>query len=385
MLTFDAPTLLMVNAVFNCFGALVWLSLALVLRIAPRAAGAMAAAHLLLVPALLPIEVSEWSGWWSDLLKLLAMGLLTLGVRQLLRLRQTRLDIGLVGMGGIVVLLVQALADHALASLLPTAVTMTLLALLCCRDVLIGAAPGFRRLVTALMAAPFAALALVNMVRIAAALNLLPGGELMLQPRQQSALLAGLWLVLCLAMSTGLIAMVLQRLIARIEQLTRTDTLTGALNRRAFQEQLQLLQARRRRGHAYALLMIDVDHFKRINDQFGHAAGDAALQHLVAVLKGGIRDVDLLGRLGGEEFCLLLPDTRLNAATEVAERLRQRLHLAPLRWRDQQLPMTASFGLTTGQASDKDGSATLAAADAALYAAKRGGRDRVCIAEGPKP
>lgn len=378
----DAPTLLMVSVVFNCFGALVWAALALLFRLAPRAAWLVAGAHLSLVPALLPLPLSPWSGWWADAFKLLATALLALGVRQLMRLSQARWDIIAIVALTALLLLWQALRGDGGASLVPTSVAMALLAMISFRDVLIGAAPGFSTLVTSLMSAPFAALAGVNVLRVLAAWGLLGGsGTLLLHPRQQSPLLAALWLLLCLCISMGLVALLLHRLITRIGQLTSTDTLTGTLNRRALQQRLAELQAQVRRGRPLSLLMVDVDHFKRINDSLGHAAGDAALVHLTGLLRQGIRDVDVLGRMGGEEFCLLLPDTPLAAAVEVAERLRARLQANPFVWQGHSQTLTASFGLAAGRTDDASGKAGLGLADAQLYQAKAQGRNRVCAAQ----
>jgi len=207
------------------------------------------------------------------------------------------------------------------------------------------------------------------------------GSSLLLHPRQQSPQLAALWLLLCLCISMGLVALLLHRLITRIGQLTSTDTLTGALNRRALQQRLVELQAQVRRGRPLSLLMVDVDHFKRVNDSLGHAAGDAALVHLTELLRQGIRDVDVLGRMGGEEFCLLLPDTPLAAAVEVAERLRARLQANPFVWQGRSQTLTASFGLAAGNSDDASGRIGLGLADAQLYQAKAQGRNRVCAAQ----
>jgi len=380
MQALDSTTLLMVNAVFNCFGAIVWLTLALLFRIAPRAAYLMTAAHLSLLPALLPMALAPWSGWWADAFKLVATTLLALAVRQLLRMRQSALDILLISAACAVTLLVLALVGARDATLLPTSVAMGLLGLLSFRDVLTGAASGFRTIVTALMAAPFTGLAFANLLRAIAGLGLLPGGDALLMRHSQSALLAVVWLLLCLSISIGLVALVLYRLITRIELLTNTDTLTGALNRRALQQQLLALQAAVPRGHPMTLLMVDVDHFKRINDSLGHAGGDAALVHLVGLLQSGIRDADVLGRMGGEEFCLLLPDTPLADAAGVAERLRQRLQSQPFVWQGRSQTLTASFGLAAAQPGDANGSSALSQADAQLYRAKAQGRNQVCMA-----
>jgi diguanylate cyclase (GGDEF)-like protein len=127
--------------------------------------------------------------------------------------------------------------------------------------------------------------------------------------------------------------------------------------------------------------MLDIDHFKRINDRLGHAAGDAALQHAVRLWKAELREVDTLGRLGGEEFCALLPLAApgdLPAATRVAERLRAALEARPLVWLGEQVLMTASVGVALPDSPDAEGDVGLARADAQLYRAKGEGRNRVC-------
>lgn len=156
------------------------------------------------------------------------------------------------------------------------------------------------------------------------------------------------------------------------------DPLTGALNRRAFAllAEKQVAQAART-GRPLAVLMMDLDHFKRINDTLGHAAGDAALLHLVAVLQAGLREHDLLCRVGGEEFCLLLPDTREAGARSVAERLQQALADTPFVWEGKHWPLTASFGVATVASGLDSAESLLQRADQAVYRAKEAGRNQV--------
>jgi diguanylate cyclase (GGDEF)-like protein len=163
-----------------------------------------------------------------------------------------------------------------------------------------------------------------------------------------------------------------------LRRLATTDGLTGVLNRSA------LLAAGQREmtwvrpaGQAVVLLMIDVDHFKRINDRYGHAGGDRALQHLVAVLRFGLREGDLLGRLGGEEFAIVLRSGSAEIAEVVAERLRSRVEVEHMAFGDQMIEMTISIGLAVQQAADQSIERLMARADAALYDAKRSGRNRV--------
>lgn len=169
-----------------------------------------------------------------------------------------------------------------------------------------------------------------------------------------------------------------------LRRLATTDVLTGAANRRYLLERGEQEFSRAgRAGHALSLLMLDVDHFKAINDNYGHSAGDSALQTLVGICKAMLRDADVIGRLGGEEFVLILPDTVEEGAMEVAERLRRRIKEAMLSTDDGKVfALTISIGVAELLAVDSSIEDTLKRADRALYRAKREGRDRV-VCESP--
>lgn len=170
----------------------------------------------------------------------------------------------------------------------------------------------------------------------------------------------------------------LQRAQRKAESLSRTDELTGLNNRRAFFAlgETAVRQALAE-SRALSVVMFDVDHFKAINDRFGHQGGDQVLRSLGAALRDIIRDEDLVGRYGGEEFGLILPDTDLQQALRIAERLRQRINALPLGSATQQC-CSASFGVATllhpASVSLQD---LIREADRALYEAKRKGRNRV--------
>ena len=169
-----------------------------------------------------------------------------------------------------------------------------------------------------------------------------------------------------------------RQLESQLRHLATTDGLTGALNRAGFIVAAEsAMEQPCWFGRQHAVLILDVDHFKTINDKYGHAGGDLALQHLVATLRSAIRRTDLLGRLGGEEFAVVLPDATPGLADRMAERLRGRVAEASVPYGDRLIEMTISVGLATKHASDRTFGQLLARADAALYRAKGGGRNRV--------
>ncbi|SFU71954.1 CHASE domain-containing protein [Pseudoduganella namucuonensis] len=172
--------------------------------------------------------------------------------------------------------------------------------------------------------------------------------------------------------------------------LATTDFLTGLPNRREFMARLDDEQARLQRdvgvrGGLAAVLMLDLDHFKRINDEYGHAAGDAVLRHMAALMRDSQRKIDILGRVGGEEFAVLLPGADLAAAAAFAERLRQRIAGTPLEIDGHSVAVTVSIGIAAMDAADSGGDAALVRADKALYRAKRAGRNRVNTEEDEEP
>lgn len=169
-------------------------------------------------------------------------------------------------------------------------------------------------------------------------------------------------------------------LFGRLRDMAMQDMLTGVMNRRAFQASCdRMLHLARRGGRPYAVLFVDLDHFKSINDRWGHAAGDAVLKAVAACLILNLRRSDVVGRVGGEEFCVFLPDTELQGAATLAESLRLAIE-ALLPWiGEKRLKVTASIGVADGRSDGRSLREIQRAADQAMYRAKAAGRNRVTV------
>ncbi|HEX2583988.1 MAG TPA: diguanylate cyclase [Steroidobacteraceae bacterium] len=166
-------------------------------------------------------------------------------------------------------------------------------------------------------------------------------------------------------------------------RLSIIDALTGVYNRRYLMEQLvKEVDRSARYHHPLSLMLCDVDHFKRINDTYGHQCGDETLVQFSQTLRGCLRETDWISRYGGEEFVIVLPETNLSAAAQVAERCRAALAKEPLKISNQSLPVTASFGVSGWQEGVPVGaevSKLIAVADTGVYASKQNGRNRVTV------
>ncbi|MGY8525483.1 GGDEF domain-containing protein [Paracidovorax citrulli] len=179
------------------------------------------------------------------------------------------------------------------------------------------------------------------------------------------------------ALSMGAVLMIHGAIVQRLEAVANTDFLTGVLSRKAFEDMASRAIARATAsGTAVALLIVDVDRFKMVNDTHGHAAGDAVLTAFAGTLTSSVRPADRIGRLGGEEFAVLLPGASSGDAQRIAERIRAAVAAEPVPWGTATIPYTVSGGHATWRPGDT--LATLAArADAALYLAKVSGRNRM--------
>ncbi|MDC7715396.1 GGDEF domain-containing protein [Vogesella sp. LYT5W] len=187
-------------------------------------------------------------------------------------------------------------------------------------------------------------------------------------------------------MAFGIVMLANEQVTLELRRIADRDPLTGVFNRRAF---LALLD----KGSHYAermafplsVLLVDLDHFKKVNDNWGHQLGDRALHHFVTVAQACLRDGDVIGRLGGEEFAIFLPNARLAQAEAIASRLRGALEMQPLRHGEAAIALTASIGVAQRQPQEAP-QALLHRADEAMYLAKHNGRNRIELAaSSPSP
>lgn len=170
----------------------------------------------------------------------------------------------------------------------------------------------------------------------------------------------------------------IERLNDELEAVSRTDGLTQLYNRRYWQEQFEREYKRTLRSDDLStVIMLDIDHFKAVNDTYGHQAGDAVIQSLADVVRLTIRETDYAGRYGGEEFAILLPDTSVKSALMVAERLRKTAEKSTVTHEGREISYTISIGAAQFSANHPTALAWLERADQALYAAKEGGRNQV--------
>ncbi len=384
----DLRTLLAATMLVYGVLGLAWLLLARVARVAPRVSLGLALANVLLAACLashaLRGQASVWLAFWgSDVLAIATLATLR-AVMPCLTEGRSRARQRLAWRSALALLLPAAL----LLAWLPyegdmrwhtrivfgSGLALTLLA----------AFDAWRQLrarvslrLTARLTAPLFVIALFLLLPL---LNSLLRPVVSFDLRANSEFqIAWAWAMLGLGLllNATMASLVLARVILHIQRLTRRDPLTDVLNRRALSEAIDAEHARLQRGKPYALVMIDMDRFKQLNDSLGHAAGDAALLRAVQVLSTCVRDVDRFGRLGGEEFCVLLPLTGLAGAALVAERMRHNLEASSFEWQGKTWPLTASFGVAEALTDDASADAVLLRADKGMYRAKAQGRNVV--------
>lgn len=226
--------------------------------------------------------------------------------------------------------------------------------------------------------------AIAGTLLIAVGMGLSPPGEepqVVLINRAMSAVLV--WVTAIVALRHLHVGNSLQQ---QLRDLAATDPLTGLYNRRHLFERLrQELKRYERYEERFALILIDADHFKQVNDCHGHAVGDATLRWIADTCMKCVRETDLVGRFGGEEFIILLPHTTAADASVVAERIRLAMHETDREARGGAAKVTLSLGVAEAGPTTNNFDDILKAADDALYAAKRNGRDQLAIHDGARP
>ena len=172
----------------------------------------------------------------------------------------------------------------------------------------------------------------------------------------------------------------LRHQVAELSELVSTDALTGLFNFRHFKTVLQAEMDRSKRsGIPTSLVMVDLDHFKAVNDTYGHEVGNLALQHLASILKSEVRTTDIVCRYGGEEFGIIFPETHLNLAVKVADRIREEIQNTPVRSDAGEINLTASMGASVYmKTSVLDIEDFIDSVDKYLYEAKQSGRNCIC-------
>jgi diguanylate cyclase (GGDEF)-like protein len=174
----------------------------------------------------------------------------------------------------------------------------------------------------------------------------------------------------------------MQALNSQLEKISRVDGLTGLYNRRYWEEQFVMEYKRDQRSEGpTSLIMLDIDHFKKVNDTYGHPAGDDVIKALAQIIKKATRETDVPGRYGGEEFAILLPDTPIANVEFVAERIRRLVEKSTVVHDEIEITFTISLGIAGFKKTYRDSTQWLEAADKALYKAKETGRNRVILAE----
>ncbi len=165
-----------------------------------------------------------------------------------------------------------------------------------------------------------------------------------------------------------------------LEKEVMLDALTEIHNRRAYELQMrESLRRYHRDGQPFSLVLMDVDRFKNINDRYGHIAGDKCLKEIAKIIKSSFRKTDFLARYGGEELVAILPGSSADNAGKIAEKVRSRIELARFRYQQEEIPITISLGVTEVKPTDQESEAVFSRVDSAMYQAKKGGRNKVCV------
>ena len=363
--------------------ATAWLVMSQLMRIAPSASLRFSFANMLLIAGIGLLFLRQpdanvlfWQG--SDLLILLGFVALKAGFLALFkRPTAVKADIVLLLLWTLLALQVPEYAkEHWLGLLFSVFAFFSLGS----STIILyqASASSFKKRYAVAVAAPLAGISLLFLLRFVS--TLFTEQPSMPAVHQGKSQLYWAYLVFVLLVNITIFSSSVVRLVAKIRHLADRDQLTGLYNRFALNRKLaQLQQLHSRHQQPYAVLLLDLDHFKQVNDQYGHLTGDKVLKHAASILKQNIRSEDTLGRFGGEEFLLLMPMTEQPAAEQVADKLIQLLRQQPLQLNDTLIALTTSIGIATAPSNGPalSSETILQQADKALYHAKANGRDQV--------
>ena len=380
-------TVLALYTVQMAFFAAIWLAMAWH-RLSRRATAHWGLATVLLALGMGVVLARPWlpatlGSALPNLVHLAAAALLARGVQVFVH--RTPSDGWLLAVAGSAALVVagaNAIGAPHDVTVVAAGLGMGVILLRAAHDVRTGLAGEFGRAAAWACSVPLWIIAGMLGARGVAALVGVSGSGVPLDTGQTRQVALSLALVLlAMAMHLAMAAMLTLRLIQRLRHLSQHDALTGLLNRRAFGVRLAAERLRQQRHPGpIALLALDLDHFKAVNDRWGHAAGDAVLVAAAGVLTGVARRLDAVARMGGEEFALLLPGTDLAGANQLAERLLEAFRDLTVDYEGEPLRITASIGAAVSHDPAEHTEELFRRADRALYLAKTGGRDRVVCA-----
>ena len=380
----QAKLLIEVIILFTGISSLAWAMLAGPMAIAPQACWRYSAANALLMLGLVLNSLRDGSAsyiaWFgADIVLLSGMVLLRLGTVFLFRLPLNFRPDLLIWLGAAATMLVvppEIKSQAYLGAVFSIAASLLFARL--AHTTYQGLLPSAGPRLSLLLVAPLILASLSFFARLVVIL-VLENPEDRFISIQTAEAVPMLWFYLVLTISINVLAIgnALSRLIQKIRLLADKDVLTGLWNRRSAEHSLMQLHHKwQRGGEGFAVVLLDLDHFKQINDNFGHQAGDAALRQAALLMKSTLRESDILCRFGGEEFLVILPGVSIKQAHQVAEKLRLCLASRALRWDDQDIPLSASFGFAA-ISPGLNISQLLCAADQAMYQAKAQGRNRV--------
>lgn len=380
-------TILALYTVQMAFFAAIWLAMAW-MRLSRRATAHWGLASVLLAVGMGIVLARPWlppalGSALPNLVHLAAAALLARGVQAFVhRPPSDGWLLSVAGSAALVVAGANAIGAPHDVTVVAAGLGMGVTLLRAAHDVRAGLAGEFGRAAAWACSVPLWIIAGMLSARGVSALVGVSGSGMPLDTGQTRQVVLSLALVLlAMAMHLAMAAMLTLRLVNRLRHLSQHDALTGLLNRRAFGLRLAAERLRQQRQPApVALLALDLDHFKAVNDRWGHAAGDAVLVAAAGVLDGAARRVDATARMGGEEFALLLPGTDLAGANQLAERLLEAFRRLTVPYEGELLRITASIGVAASDDPAEDNEEIFRRADRALYLAKTGGRDRVVCA-----